>query len=158
MNMPSSIRPLSRLIIIPIAIAGFFLAGTLSAQVPARRDDVSRYSLILFDIDSPRLGTLNRRILQEYVLPDIAPGSQVSVVGYSDIIGNDDHDLLLSTQRAFGVARWMKEYAQASDGTVLNSQGMGRADAPYSNEYPEGRFYNRTVLVYVTPPPGQPGR
>ncbi|MEP7218457.1 MAG: hypothetical protein ABI876_06050, partial [Bacteroidota bacterium] len=111
MNLPPSIHRLFRHIIIPVAIAVCFLTGNLAAQPPVRNDDVSRYSLILFDIDSPRIDTLNRRILQEYVIPDIAPGSNVSVVGYSDIIGNDDHDLLLSTQRAFGVARWMKEYA-----------------------------------------------
>lgn len=132
-------------------------AGTVAAQttspsgLPCGRL-VGRYSLILFDFDSDRLGAINQRILREHVYPDIIPGTAIEVIGHTDVVGLDDHNLRLTRARANNVAREIRNNVPAENITTLTVTAVGESAPIYTNMLPEGRFYNRTVQVLTDAP------
>jgi outer membrane protein OmpA-like peptidoglycan-associated protein len=101
---------------------------------------ISRFNLILFDFDSPQLGRRNEQILARFILPEIGPGAHIRIAGYTDRIGEEKHNRTLSQQRA--------ESAQRALRTPVESvEGKGENAPLYTNGSPEGRFYNRTVVI-----------
>ena len=115
---------------------------------------IDRYSLVLFKFDSDEAGPLNERILKTYVYDDIRPGAQIKVTGYTDIVGLEDRNLKLSQQRAGTVDRGIKKNVSSSKIASLNTEGVGETQPLFSNDLPEGRFYNRTVQVVIETPTG----
>lgn len=103
--------------------------------------EIDRYSLILFDFDRAEIGVANKRIL-DYIKPRIAPKATVTVTGFTDKIGDDQHNKELSLQRAQNTVKALGK------GTAI---GEGEKEV-FDNSVPEGRFYNRTVTVIVETP------
>ena len=113
---------------------------------------VDRYSLVLFKFDSDEAGDLNERILKTYVYNEIRKGAQIKVTGYTDIVGQEDRNLRLSQQRAATVDRGLKRNVAGGTVASLNTEGVGETQPLYSNDMPEGRFYNRTVQIVIETP------
>jgi outer membrane protein OmpA-like peptidoglycan-associated protein len=113
---------------------------------------IDRYSLVLFKFDSPEAGPLNDRIIKEFIVDDLRKGAQVAVTGYTDVVGLDDRNKALSEQRAGTVVNAIKRLTKAGIIASLSGKGVGEAAPLYSNDLPEGRFYNRTVQVIVETP------
>lgn len=113
---------------------------------------VDRYSLVLFKFDSDEAGDLNERILKTYVYNEIRKGAQIKVTGYTDIVGQEDRNLRLSQQRAATVDRGLKRNVASGMVASLNTEGVGETQPLYSNDLPEGRFYNRTVQIVIETP------
>lgn len=109
-----------------------------------------KYNLILFPFDRSDAGPMNERILKEYVFPRIKPTSQIIVAGKTDVVGQYEHNMGLSKRRAATVEKGIK--AKASSYESLSSDGTGEDDALFTNELPEGRFFNRTVQVNISTP------
>ena len=103
--------------------------------------DSKRYSLILFEFDKAQLQERNLRILDE-VKKDMQ-GKSVSILGATDIHGNPNRNTQLALQRAKAVARELGVDEQSVKGDSAYEE--------YTNALPEGRFYNRTVIVNVQP-------
>jgi outer membrane protein OmpA-like peptidoglycan-associated protein len=119
-----------------------------------QKDDaktLERYKLILFPFDSYAAGPLNDRIMREYVLPRCAPNSEIKVEGHTDIIGMDEYNRKLSVNRAGTVETTVKK-STGNKYKTLESSGLGELDPLYPNNVPEGRFYNRTVLIQIQTP------
>lgn len=116
---------------------------------------IDRYSLVLFKFDSDEAGPLNERILKTYVYDDIRKGAQVKVTGYTDIVGLEDRNLRLSQQRAGTVERGVKSNVTGGKIASLNTEGVGETQPLFSNDLPEGRFYNRTVQIVIETPTGE---
>lgn len=116
---------------------------------------VDRYSLVLFEFDSDKAGPLNERILKTYVYNDIRKGAQIKVTGYTDVVGQEDRNLRLSQQRAATVDRGIKSNVSRSLIASLNTEGVGETQPLFSNDLPEGRFYNRTVQIVIDTPTGE---
>lgn len=112
---------------------------------------LERYSLILFPFDSYDAGPLNERILKEYVFPRVYPSTDIEVVGHTDVVGLYDHNKRLSENRAKTVQTGINRTAGGKYATLI-SRGVGEDDALYTNDLPEGRFYNRTVQVIIQTP------
>ena len=110
---------------------------------------VDKYSLVLFEFDKATMTAENRRILEQMVLPNITSNSEVTILGYTDRIGNDEHNFKLSMERAEAVRAFLS--ARAKDATYV-AEGVGEAGSPYDNEIPVGRQLNRTVQVIVKTP------
>jgi outer membrane protein OmpA-like peptidoglycan-associated protein len=110
---------------------------------------VDKYSLVLFEFDKATMTAENRRILEQMVLPNITSNSEVTILGYTDRIGNDDHNFKLSMERAEAVRAFLS--SRAKDATYV-AEGVGEAGSPYSNDIPVGRQLNRTVQVIVKTP------
>ncbi|MFC2129819.1 OmpA family protein [Bacteroidota bacterium] len=106
---------------------------------------VDKYSLILFDFDKSDLNKSNKRILN-FINGKIKRNSKVLIQGYSDRMGDDEHNLTLSNRRASNVA------SKVLNSNDINSEGIGEMDLIYNNELPEGRFYCRTVKITVETP------
>jgi outer membrane protein OmpA-like peptidoglycan-associated protein len=110
---------------------------------------IDKYSLILFDFDKATLGEENQRILEQMVLPSISAISKVSIVGYSDRIGNDDYNMKLSRERAESVRAFLQ--GRARDARFY-TMGVGESTEVFSNNVPVGRQLSRTVQVIVETP------
>lgn len=110
---------------------------------------IDKYSLILFDFDDASLGTDNQRILEQMVLPSISALSKVTIVGYSDRIGNDEHNNKLSRERAEAVRVFLQ--GRARDARFYTT-GVGESVEIFPNSSPIGRQLSRTVQVVVETP------
>jgi outer membrane protein OmpA-like peptidoglycan-associated protein len=106
--------------------------------------EIDRYGLILFDFDRADLNEGNRRIA-EFIRGRIKPSATVSVTGHTDRVGEADHNLKLSQDRAATVAA-----ALGTPGATIS--GEGESSPLYDNNLPEGRFYSRTVSIVVETP------
>ncbi|MEP7220675.1 MAG: OmpA family protein, partial [Bacteroidota bacterium] len=113
----------------------------------------SIYSIVLFGFDHAALTGFNQRVLREYVYSDIAKmKGEVDVLGHTDIIGTERHNLGLSRMRASSVVSDIAKVMGKSTAYKTNprGRGVGEDDPLYPNDLPEGRFYNRTVQVRIT--------
>lgn len=113
-----------------------------------------RYS-ILFDFDKENSIASYDKFLTDVVSPLISSGSKVIIHGYTDIIGEDDHNYKLSQNRAQQTQKVI-ERALANSGTgnvTFETSGFGEDQnrSPFNNSLPEERFYNRTVIIDIIP-------
>lgn len=107
--------------------------------------EIDTYRLILFDFDSPEVGSENARIIKGLVLPNIKPQSTVQVSGFTDKLGSSEVNQRLSEGRARSVSNLVPSQQ-------TTARGLGAKMIIYPNEIPEGRFLSRTVEVRVETP------
>ncbi len=110
-----------------------------------RRD---RLQLILFDFNSAELKSSHARYIRD-IINRIDKKSSVIISGYTDYIGSSEYNMKLSFERSRAVFDLLKPYVSPRQ-VVLNPHGS--RNAPYSNALPEGRAYNRTVIITVETP------
>jgi len=84
---------------------------------------------------------------------DDSPGSgvtdaSVTILGQTDIIGTEDYNVALSVRRAQSVYQTVMDSGISSPERVT-SKGNGPHDPPYDNASPEGRSFNRTVIITI---------
>lgn len=108
---------------------------------------VERYNLIFFDYDMPLINEKNESTFKA-ILNRISTNSSVSITGFTDKLGTDEYNNQLSIERAKSVEQAIKERVVPEK---IFSKGVGET-LIYDNELPEGRFYNRTVIVEITTP------
>ncbi|OGQ97702.1 MAG: hypothetical protein A2521_02010 [Deltaproteobacteria bacterium RIFOXYD12_FULL_57_12] len=110
---------------------------------------MERYALILFEFDRAEIKQQNQ-IIMDRIISRIKglSSSQVQIIGHTDIIGTEQYNLPLSERRA-KAAYDLIMAADLSAGTTVNHQGVGPQGPPYDNALPEGRAYNRTVVITV---------
>jgi outer membrane protein OmpA-like peptidoglycan-associated protein len=111
---------------------------------------LEKYNLILFKFDSPEAGELNERIMSTWVFPRVKKSSDIRIEGHTDIVGLDTRNKKLSEDRARTAENFIKK--RTSSFSSLQSRGTGEEEPLYSNELPEGRFFNRTVQVIIETP------
>ena len=112
--------------------------------------EVSRLSLIVFDFDRADISEQNKEMMRRVVQSSSSEGSVASIVGSTDRLGELQHNMTLSTDRAQSVERFVRLIAPSL--RISEVKGVGPAVLPYSNELPEGRFYCRTVSLTITTP------
>ncbi|HRP02359.1 MAG TPA: OmpA family protein [Candidatus Kapabacteria bacterium] len=110
---------------------------------------ISKYSLVLFDFDSPKISDLDQSVLNEYVMPNIKYNSTVQIYGYSDRIGAEDYNKKLATSRANTVKELINKKAIDAKVEVF---GVGEGVQIYDNNLTTGRQLSRTVQIYVITP------
>jgi outer membrane protein OmpA-like peptidoglycan-associated protein len=110
---------------------------------------------ILFDIDQARAVSSYDRFLATEVAPRITDTSTVFIRGRTDVITDEAYNLKLSRGRAEGVWRSLEAATEVSGRRgvrfLTSWSGEDPAQAPYGNELPEERNYNRTVIIDVVP-------
>lgn len=113
-----------------------------------------RYS-ILFDFDKSQTVAGYETFLTEVVAPLVPEDGTVIIHGHTDIIGDDVYNRSLSNERAAGARQIMeKALSKAGKKNVrFETYGFGKdpSMAPFENQLPEERFYNRTVIIDIIP-------
>lgn len=109
------------------------------------------YSLILFPFNSFAAGPLNEKIMNDYVYNRCQPSSTINITGHTDVIGLFETNKKLSINRAKTVNTGIQGKTKGAYAS-LTSDGVGEDSALYTNDLPEGRFYNRTVQVLIKTP------
>ena len=131
---------------------------TVSKVEKERRQNVStsddgitreKISLILFPFNVAEPGERNQVIMDKFVYPRITEGARVEVSGFTDVIGKEDYNLGLSQKRAKAVYDILKNRYVNLDDQHLTYEGYGETSPVFSNDLPEGRFYNRTVSLNI---------
>jgi outer membrane protein OmpA-like peptidoglycan-associated protein len=119
---------------------------------PAKIEEGLRFS-ILFEFDNSEANTIYESYLTDVVTPKIPANGIVIIHGHADIIGNDAYNLELSKARANDI-KSIIETALAKSGRTdvtfeTNGYGEDLNYSPFKNEFPEERFYNRTVIIDI---------
>jgi len=113
----------------------------------------TRYS-ILFEYDESKTVQTYDQFLRQQVAPQIPNNSTVVIHGHTDRIGLEDYNFELSTKRAAEAVNILKdEMNKAGRSVTFDSYGFGENEerSPFQNVTPEGRYYNRTVLIEIIP-------
>lgn len=112
----------------------------------------SRFS-VLFNFNKANAAASYDQFLTEVVAPLITDGSTVIINGYTDIIGSKEYNNQLSKKRAEQAQRVLENASTRSGkrNVTFETLGLGEdsASAPFDNNLPEERFYNRTVIIDI---------
>lgn len=119
---------------------------------PVQYNEGLRYS-ILFEFDESKAVGMYDNYLTEVVVPKIPQDGVVLIHGHTDSIGNTNYNLKLSKSRANDVKNTLEKALQLLGRTDVKFEITGFGEdtnyAPFKNEYPEERFYNRTVIIDI---------
>jgi outer membrane protein OmpA-like peptidoglycan-associated protein len=119
---------------------------------PSKIDEGLRYSII-FEFNESKAISIYEKYLTEVVAPKIPVNGTVIIQGHADIIGDDAYNLKLSLARANDVRNILESALTKSGRTDVKFEVSGYGEdpnhSPFSNKYPEERFYNRTVIIDI---------
>jgi outer membrane protein OmpA-like peptidoglycan-associated protein len=121
---------------------------------PSELEEGMRFS-ILYEFDDSIAIAMYEKYLTEIVAPKIPENGKVIIHGYTDIIGETDNNQKLSLARANDVKKILEKAmsnAKRSDVTFeVHGSGEDEGLAPFGNNLPEERAYNRTVVIDLIP-------
>lgn len=111
-----------------------------------------RYS-ILFDFAKSKTIATYKQFLSEAIAPLIPANGKVIIHGHTDIIGDEKYNQSLSRERADDVQQILEKALAAAGKRNISFEtygfGEGPDMAPFENNLPEERFYNRTVIIDI---------
>jgi outer membrane protein OmpA-like peptidoglycan-associated protein len=116
--------------------------------VPARR-----YSIVFRYGQDDAVRTYDD-FLRNVVAPKIESGANVIIIGHTDNIGDPASNLALARKRAIEVRDMLRaETNRLGHPASYQATGEGEEETrtTFSNTLPEGRFYNRNVMIDVVP-------
>jgi outer membrane protein OmpA-like peptidoglycan-associated protein len=121
----------------------------------SEREEGMRFSII-FEFNESQAITIYDKYLTDIVTPKIPKNGTVIIHGHTDIIGSDANNLELSLARANEVRSIMENALTKAGRTDVKFEVYGFGEdqnlAPFANNTPEERFYNRTVIIDLIPP------
>lgn len=119
---------------------------------PVVDEEVMRFSVI-YEFDASQTPEMYVQYLTQVVAPKISAGSKVMIHGYTDVIGDADYNQTLSLQRAEDVRKVLETALAKAGRAGVSMETFGFGEDPYmtqfENDYPEERFYNRSVLIDI---------
>jgi|GEM_PF-1647869 len=123
-----------------------------------RRDEPMKEAVrfsILFDFDKSKTVDSYEKFLTDIVTPLIPDNGIVVIHGHTDIIGTEEYNYKLARERAEDAQSIIERALTNSGkhGVTFETLWFG-ADlqhAPFDNNLPEERFYNRTVIIDIVP-------
>jgi len=141
------------------------MLGTSKTGLPVRKESTLqlsnqpalpatglRYS-ILFDFNKATTIATYQNFLTQTVAPLINDGSTVIIHGHTDKIGDEAYNANLSQGRAKQAQTILERVlGQSGKRNVkfdTNGYGEDLSRAPFDNNLPEERFYNRTVVIDI---------
>jgi len=121
---------------------------------PAKDEEGMRFTVI-YEFNDSKAITAYEKYLTDVVTPKIPKGATVVIHGYTDTIGEEAHNQELSLARANDV-RGILERSMSRAGrndVIFESYGYGEDQglAQFENNFPEERFYNRSVVIDIIP-------
>lgn len=122
------------------------------AWTPSKVEEGMRFSII-YEFDDAKAIEMYHKYLSEVVAPKIPANSNVIVQGHTDTIGEASYNEKLSLARANDVKTILQN--SVSKLGIKNvkfdiiAYGENEDSAPFGNNSPEERSYNRTVIIDV---------
>lgn len=113
----------------------------------------ARYN-VLFEYAQKDPIASNETLLRNDIAGAIDEGNRVIVHGHTDNLGKEQVNRELSFERARQAREVLADEFNISDKTIdVEAFGFGEFVMPstFNNELPEGRFYNRNVIIEVIP-------
>lgn len=121
---------------------------------PPVDEEMMRFSII-YEFNNSKAIEAYDKYLTEVVIPKIPMNATVILHGHTDIIGEEAYNLSLSSERVNDVKRILENgLTKVGRNDVkfeVQAYGEDLNHAPFENNYPEGRFYNRTVIIDIVP-------
>jgi outer membrane protein OmpA-like peptidoglycan-associated protein len=119
-----------------------------------KREEGLRFSVI-YEFNESKSIMVYEKYLTDVVTPKIPKDGTVIIKGHTDIIGDESHNLELSLARANDVRKILENSLAKVGRTDVKFEvyGLGedQKQSPFENNYPEERFYNRTVIIDIIP-------
>lgn len=122
-------------------------------SIPVHRDtsdvEIHRMSLILFDVSQDILKESARVEILSF-LAGIGAADEITVTGYTDLLGTDDENRKLAARRARTICHFIRQVI--ADATVTDCVGVAFTQfPPHIGSYltPEERFLSRTVQIEI---------
>lgn len=108
------------------------------------------YTLVGFDFSSADLGAQNNEVVKD-ITELVRNGSEITVMGYTDRIGDGKRNRELAMERAINVARTLQHLLEERgvEEVTLNVMGEGVETVRFDNDLPEGRVLSRGVSIVV---------
>lgn len=124
---------------------------TLQQKLLEQRQDtiIESYSLLLFDYNSPQVSPADRALVNA-IAARVSPGARVRFTGYTDSLGDARLNRDLALRRAEAAAAIFREAVDFEIVVEINPDG-GELER-YTYLLPEGRSYDRTVIIEVRTP------
>jgi len=111
-----------------------------------------RFSVI-YEYNESKSIAIYEKYLTEIVAPKIPQNGKVIITGHTDIIGEIDYNKGLSLARANDVKSILEKSLATIGRTDVKFEIRGDGEdenlAPFDNNFPEERFYNRTVIIDI---------
>ena len=127
--------------------------GSAELSIPIQRDTtnfaIQRLSLMHFPVQKATLDKQGRNAIDAF-LQDLEDNASISIIGYSDNLGNAQSNLELSKERAETVYKYIRSIKPKSN--IIKVNGLGSTALPpgiRSHELPESRFLSRTVQIEI---------
>lgn len=119
---------------------------------PAKVIEGIRYSVI-YEFNESDAIKMYEKYLTEVVAPKIPVNRTVLIYAHTDIIGDEAYNLKLSEARANDIKTILQSALNKLGRTDVKFESIGfgenQTQAPFNNNYPEERFYNRTVVIDI---------
>ncbi|MGD0338273.1 MAG: flagellar motor protein MotB [Bacteroidota bacterium] len=119
------------------------------------KDETGLRFSVLYRFDISKATSGYEKFLVDVVTPLIPEGANVIIHGHTDIIGEEEHNLSLSRDRARDVQNILERSVSNAGKQKVSFETYGfGADvhsAPFENDFPEERCYNRTVIIDIVP-------
>lgn len=121
----------------------------------ARMGDIDKYNIrgttnVYFDTGKWNLsGEARTELCQAASEADAMENALLLVVGYTDSVGSQDYNQVLSERRAGRVVNFLQQECGWKPWRMLTPTGMAEADPLADNETAEGRRQNRRVSVNI---------
>lgn len=126
-----------------------YLSSTKKRSEQLTDKSISKFSLVLFDFDKAELTEDNARIVEENVIPAIQYNSTVTIIGYSDDLGDANYNQKLSQKRADVIKKVLESKIRDAKYTA---KGVGENVPIFDNTSIIGRHLSRTVQIIVETP------
>ena len=127
--------------------------GSAKVNIPIQRDTtnfaIQRLSLMHFPVQKATLDKQGRNAIDAF-LQDLEDNASISIIGYTDNLGNAQSNLELSKERAETVYKYIRSIKPKSN--IIKVNGLGSTALPpgiRSHELPESRFLSRTVQIEI---------
>jgi outer membrane protein OmpA-like peptidoglycan-associated protein len=127
--------------------------GIKQLRLPINRDTINyaiqRLSLMHFPVQQSTLNRQAKNAIDAFV-ENLEDNATISIIGYSDNLGNAQSNVELSKERAESVYKYIRGIKPKSN--FIKVDGVGSKALPpgiRSHELPESRFLSRTVQIEI---------
>jgi len=121
---------------------------------PGKDEEGMRFTVI-YEFNDSKAIVAYEKYLTDVVAPKIPKDATVIIHGYTDTIGDEDHNQELSYARANDVRKILENAMSKANRTDVKFEAYGFGEdqklAQFNNNFPEERFYNRSVVIDVIP-------